>query len=134
MLRARPASLPPNVRRTPETNGIPPNPPRHPSERRAARWYRLRAYRILDTNVWLAGAEIDIVARRGRVVVFCEVKSKGGEAFGDPLEMVDARKIERVRRAASAWLVRHPELEGLDVRFDVIAERAGRLDHLGDAF
>ena len=108
--------------------------PRDPSERRAARWYRLRGYRILDTNCWLAGAEIDVVARRGRVVVFCEVKSKSGDGFGDPLEMVDARKVARVRRAATAWLARHPELDGLDVRFDVIAERAGRIEHLADAF
>lgn len=99
-----------------------------------ARWYRLRGYRILDTNCWLAGAEIDVVARRGRVVVFCEVKSKSGERFGDPLEMVDARKVARVRRAAVAWLARHPELSGLDVRFDVIAERAGKLEQLADAF
>jgi putative endonuclease len=108
--------------------------PRHPSERRAARWYRLRGYRILATNCWLAGAELDIVARRGRVVVFCEVKSKSGEGFGDPLEMVDARKVARVRRAALAWLAREPGLAGLDVRFDVIAERAGRIEHLQDAF
>ncbi len=67
-------------------------------------------------------------------MVFCEVKSKSGAGFGDPLEMVDARKIARIRRAASAWLARHPEVEGLDVRFDVIAERAGRTEHLADAF
>ena len=108
--------------------------PRHPSERRAARWYRLRGYRILDTNCWLAGAELDVVARRGRVVVFCEVKSKRGAEFGDPLEMVDARKVARVRRAATSWLARHSELDGLDVRFDVLAERAGRLQHVADAF
>jgi putative endonuclease len=108
--------------------------PRNDAERRAARWYRLRGYRILATNCWLAGAEIDVIARRGRVLVFCEVKSKSGERFGDPLEMVDARKVARVRRAAAAWLAGHGELEGLAVRFDVIAERAGRVEHLGDAF
>jgi Holliday junction resolvase-like predicted endonuclease len=42
--------------------------------------------------------------------------------------------VERVRRAATAWLARHSELDGLDVRFDVIAERAGRLQHVADAF
>ena len=108
--------------------------PRHPSELRAARWYRLRAYRILDTNVWLAGAELDIVARRGRTVVFCEVKSKAGDRYGDPLEMVTPVKIDRIRRAAAAWLRRHPEMRGLDVRFDVIADRAGRLEHVPQAF
>ena len=89
---------------------------------------------MLDTNCWLAGAEIDIVARRGRVLVFCEVKSKSGDGFGDPLEMVDDRKAARIRRAALAWLTRHPEAARLEVRFDVIAERTGRIEHLPDAF
>jgi putative endonuclease len=108
--------------------------PRNDAELRAARWYRRRLYRVLDTNVWLAGAEIDIVARRGRVLVFCEVKSKSGDGFGDPLEMVDDRKAARIRRAAVAWLARHPEAARLEVRFDVIAERTGRIEHLPDAF
>jgi putative endonuclease len=112
----------------------PTNPPRNDAERRAARWYRLHGYRILDTNRWFAGAEIDVVARRGRVLVFCEVKSKSDDGFGDPFEMVDERKASRVRRAATAWLAAHPELDGLDVRFDVVAERAGRIEHLADAF
>ncbi len=80
-----------------------PTRPRHPSERRAARWYRLRGYRLLGTNVWVAGYELDVIARRRGTIVFCEVKSKAGERFGDPLEMVDAEKVRRVRRAAEAW-------------------------------
>jgi putative endonuclease len=108
--------------------------PRHPSERRAARWYRLRGYRVLDANVWLSGAELDLVVRRGWVIVFCEVKSKAGKTHGDPLEMVTPVKVERVRRAAAAWLVRHPELAGLDVRFDVVAERGGRIEVVRGAF
>jgi putative endonuclease len=111
-----------------------PTSPRNDSEVRAARWYRRRFYRVLDTNSWLAGAEIDVVARRGRTLVFCEVKSKSGDGFGDPLEMVDDRKARRVRRAATAWIARHPEAATLDVRFDVIAERAGRIEHVPNAF
>jgi putative endonuclease len=94
----------------------------------------LRGYRILDTNCWLAGAELDIVARRGRVLVFCEVKSKSGEHFGDPLEMVDDDKVRRLARAADVWLARHPEARGLGVRFDIVAERCGRLEHVPNAF
>ncbi len=109
-------------------------PPRNHAERRAARWYRLHGYRILDTNRWIAGNEIDIVARRGSTIVFCEVKSKSGNGFGDPLEMVTPEKARRVRRAAEAWLALHDESQGLAVRFDVIAEWAGRLEHLPDAF
>jgi putative endonuclease len=94
----------------------------------------LRAYRILAMNVWLAGAELDIVARRGRTLVFCEVKSKAGDGYGDPLEMITPVKIERIHRAADAWLRGHPELRGLDIRFDVIADRSGRLEHVPRAF
>jgi putative endonuclease len=108
--------------------------PRNAAERRAAWWYRLRGYLILDTNRWIGGNEIDIVARRGQTLVFCEVKSKSGDRYGDPLEMVTPTKVRRLRRAADAWLAARPELAGLDVRFDVIAERGHRLDHVPDAF
>jgi Holliday junction resolvase-like predicted endonuclease len=47
---------------------------------------------------------------------------------------VDDRKARRVRRAATAWIARHPEAATLDVRFDVIAERAGRIEHVPNAF
>jgi putative endonuclease len=104
--------------------------PRNRAEVRAAWWYRLRGYRILATNCWLAGAELDVVARRGRTVVFCEVKSKDGRGFGDPLEMVDEQKVARIRRAARAFL----DDDDVEVRFDVIAVRGGRLEHVGDAF
>ena len=108
--------------------------PRNDAERRAARRYRLRGYRILDTNRWIGGNELDIVARRGGTIVFCEVKSKSGPGFGDPLEMVTAEKARRVRHAAEAWLAAHPECDGLEVRFDVAVERGGRLELLTSAF
>ena len=72
--------------------------------------------------------------RRGRSLAFVEVKSKAGDGFGDPLEMVTAAKVARVRRAARVWLAAHPELAGLDVRFDVAAERSRRIEVLQDAF
>jgi putative endonuclease len=108
--------------------------PRNAAERRAAWWYRLHGYLILDTNRWIAGNELDLVARRGRTLVFCEVKSKSGDSYGDPLEMVTATKVRRLRHAAEAWLAAHPEVGELDVRFDVIAARGRRLEHVPDAF
>ena len=104
------------------------------AERRAVWHYRLRGYRILGTNVWAGGNEVDVIARRGRRVVFCEVKGKGGPGFGDPLEMIGPEKARRVRHAAEAWLAAHPELAGLEVRFDAVAERAGRLERVSNAF
>ncbi|HEY4347053.1 MAG TPA: YraN family protein [Gaiellaceae bacterium] len=108
--------------------------PRHPSEERAARWYRLRGYRILERNRWIAGYELDLVARRGRVVVFCEVKSKSGTQFGDPLEMVTPEKVRRIRRAAEAWLSVNTGCADCEVRFDVIAVRGRELECLQKAF
>ena len=107
---------------------------RNSSEQRARRHYRLRGYRILGTNVWIGGYELDLVVRRGRALVFCEVKGKSGDGYGDPLEMVDAEKIRRVRRAAAAWLAANPEQGRFDVRFDVVAERAGKLERITHAF
>ena len=104
------------------------------AEQRAVWWYRLRGYRILATNAWAAGYELDIIVRRGRRLIFCEVKEKLGERFGDPLEMVDDEKQRRLRLAADAWLARHPETTGLQVSFDVMAVRAGRLERVAEAF
>jgi putative endonuclease len=86
---------------------------------------------VLAANVWLAGAELDLVVRRGRTVVFVEVKSKAGDGFGDPLEMVTPVKVARIRRAAAAWLARRPAER---IRFDVAAERSGRMEVRQDAF
>jgi len=94
----------------------------------------VRGYRVLATNAWLAGNELDVVARRGRQLVFCEVKSKVGEDWGDPAEMVTPEKVRRVRRAAEAWLAVNPALAGCDVRFDVVVVRGRALECLRAAF
>ena len=107
---------------------------RNSSEQRARRHYRLRGYRVLGTNVWIGGYELDLVVRRGRRIAFVEVKAKGGPGRGDPLEMVTAEKQRRLRLAAESWLAAHPECAGLEARFDVVAVRDGRLEQLHDAF
>ena len=104
------------------------------AERRAALWYRLRGYRVLARNAWVGGYELDLVVRRGRRLVFAEVKAKAGDGFGDPAEMVGAEKQRRLRRAASAWLAAHPEHCGLSVSFEVISVQSGRLSRFAEAF
>jgi putative endonuclease len=104
--------------------------PRNPDERRAARHYRLRGYRILGANVWAGGYELDLIARRGRRLVFCEVKGKTGAGFGDPLEMVDEEKLRRLHRAAEAWLAGNREYRELDCRFEVVAVRPSGLERV----
>ena len=100
------------------------------AERRAVRHYRLRGYRILGVNVWSAGYELDLIVRRGRRLVFCEVKSKSGPRFGGAVEMVGREKQRRLFRAAEAWLALHPGLRELRVSFDVVAVDGGELRRL----
>ena len=107
---------------------------RNSSEQKARRHYRLRFFRILGENVWIGGYELDLVVRRGRRIAFVEVKSKSGERFGDPLEMVDPEKQRRIRQAAGTWLANHPELAGLEASFEVVAVRGDRLERVTQAF
>jgi putative endonuclease len=104
------------------------------AERRALWHYRLRGYRVLETNAWVGGYELDLVLRRGRMIVFCEVKAKGSEARGDPLEMVTPEKARRLRQAAETWLATNPQPRDFELRFDVAAERTGRLQVVANAF
>ena len=64
------------------------------------------------------------MAARGRLRVFVEVKTRRHRRFGSPEEAVDARKRERLVRAAAAWMREHP-VRGGRVRFDVIAVEPG---------
>jgi putative endonuclease len=93
------------------------------AERRVRRHYRLRGWVVLDANARAGGNELDIVVRRGRRLVFVEVKARSGTGFGDPWEAVGLAKTRRVRHAAEAWLARRPELHGLEIGFEAVAVR-----------
>jgi putative endonuclease len=140
-------ALPPWIRRSVVAVHLSPSSPRargarRPStraagaalERRAAWHYRLRGFRVLGQNVWTGGNELDLVLRRGRRLVFAEVKGKSAGDHGSPAEMVGPEKRRRVRRAAEAWLAAHPEAAELEVSFDVVAVSGGRLRRIRDAF
>ena len=99
-------------------------------ERRAARHYLLRGWRIVGANERVGRNEIDLVVRRGRRLIVVEVKEKTGDRYGDPLEMVDAEKLRRVRRTAQAWLAARPELTVLEVAFEVVGVSPGRVERV----
>ncbi len=90
--------------------------------------FRLRGYRILAANAWAGGNEIDLVVRRGRTLLFCEVKAKSNDRFGDPWEAVTPEKERRVRRAVDAWLAARPELDRLEVDLEAVAVRGRRVE------
>ncbi len=74
---------------------------------------------ILDRNWRCAAGELDIVARDGDTVVFCEVKTRTGTGYGFPLEAVTPRKAARLRRLAATWL-HERDVRVPDVRIDVV--------------
>ena len=93
-------------------------------ERAAAAFLRRRGWRVLALNWRGAGGELDLVAARGDVVAFCEVKTRADEsALVEPLT---ALQRVRIVRAAAAYLSARPQLAGRAARFDLITVRAGR--------
>ncbi|MGH3014392.1 MAG: YraN family protein [Gaiellaceae bacterium] len=98
------------------------------AERRVRLHYRLRGYRILAANAWAGRYELDLVVRRGRRLVFCEVKARTGPGYGDPWEAVGREKARRIEQAAETWLARRPELAELDVSFEVVAVRGRQIE------
>jgi putative endonuclease len=85
---------------------------------------------VLATNAWAGGYELDLVLRRGRRLVFCEVKAKDGGRYGDPLEMVGPEKLRRLRQAGETWLAGRPDCAELEVSFEAIGIRDGRLQRV----
>jgi putative endonuclease len=98
------------------------------AERRVRRHFALRGYRILAANAWVGGNEIDLVVRRGRRLLVCEVKAKVDDDFGSPFEMVGPEKARRVRRAAEAWLASRPQLGDVEVELVAVAVRGRRVE------
>jgi putative endonuclease len=78
-----------------------------------------RGWELLDRNWRCTWGEIDIVARHGDVLVFCEVKTRRSQRFGSPVEAVTPAKAARLRRLAGRWLREHGASASL-VRVDVI--------------
>ena len=103
----------------------------------AAQHLTRRGFRILARNLRSGGVEIDVIAARGALVVFVEVKTRRSRHAGLPEEAVDARKQKRLVAGAAAWLREHPGVAAR-VRFDVIVcegeADALRVRHLEGAF
>jgi putative endonuclease len=74
----------------------------------AARYLVERGYRIVARNVRADRVELDLIARRGPLLVFVEVKTRRGTDPGRAAEAVDPRKQRRLRHGAQAWLASHP--------------------------
>ncbi len=85
----------------------------------AAKFLEEQGLRVVARNWrWHLG-EIDIVAKEGPVLVFCEVKARMSLAYGPPEYAITPRKLARLRRAAGAYLALR-RLEDQECRFDAV--------------
>lgn len=78
--------------------------------------------------------EIDLIVRRARLFVFCEVKSRSSTAFGTPAEAVTRTKQVRLRRLAARWLSEAATIHPSSIRFDVVSVLAGQIEVIEGAF
>jgi len=94
-------------------------------ERVAAAHLEAKGYRIRARNFRCREGEIDIVAEDGDCLVFVEVRTRRGDAFGTPAESVTAAKERRLLTVAKAYLQEHPDIPA-NQRIDVIAVELSR--------
>lgn len=118
----------------------PPNPGKLKALRRgrlaeyvAALYLLAKGYRIVAIRHRTKLGEIDIVARRGNLVVCVEVKARDGA--DNAVFAVSGTAQRRIRAASDLWLARQPDAHLLSVRYDILAVLPWRLPrHFKDAF
>ena len=97
------------------------------AETLAVLWLRLKFYRILArgavTGRGSGAGEVDIIAKRGDLVAFVEVKAR--TTLADAAESLGSAQRRRIERAAAAFLARHPGLGHCRVRFDAMLVAPG---------
>ena len=98
---------------------------------------RLTGWTIVDHRARRArgsgAGEIDLIARRGPVLAFIEVKARPTERAA--LDAVSPQQQDRIARGAAAFLAANPRFSGCDVRFDIMAVRPWRWPrHIKDAW
>ena len=99
----------------------------------AALWLRLKFYKILERRYRIREGEIDIIARRGNLIIFVEVKARAG--VGQAVDAVGAASQRRISAAGMKWIAARPDAAELSWRCDIVAVRPWRWPvHLEDAF
>ncbi len=88
------------------------------AEARAAAFLAAKGYRIAARRWRCAAGEVDIVARRGNLLVFVEVKAR--ERLDDAAYSVTERQQRRIAAAAAAWLSTNPDDAARNIRFDAL--------------
>lgn len=88
-------------------------------------WHlRLTGWRILARRFRVPSGEVDLIARRGRVLAAIEVKAR--DSLAAAIELISSRQRRRIARALDHFLAQRPDLARLDIRFDVMLVTPGR--------
>ena len=99
----------------------------------AALYMRLKGFRVVARDLRLPGGEIDLVLRRGRLLVLLEIKARAGDDLIE--EAIGERQWRRIAAAAEQFCARRPGYAELDRRFDALFLARGRwLLHRPDAW
>lgn len=77
-------------------------------------------YKILDEKFKIKTGEIDLIAIDKNILCFIEVKSRFNNKFGRPMEAVTIAKQHKIYKTAQYYLLKHPNLDDMNCRFDVI--------------
>lgn len=105
-------------------------------ETEAVRYLEDKGYSILARNYRHQHAEIDLIAQKGKLLVFVEVKTRSTVSYGNPEEFVSYTKAKLVMKAAEQYIFTHDWQ--YDIRFDIVAViMAGTrltIRHIEDAF
>jgi putative endonuclease len=103
------------------------------AESRAAAFLIAKGFRILARRWRSPLGEIDIIARRRRLLVFAEVKAR--PTIDEAAESVNVRQRRRIAAAAEIWLAANPDYSIRDIRFDAILVAPGKFpQHIPAAF
>lgn len=88
-------------------------------ESEAVSYLLSNGYNIIEKNYHSKYGEIDIIAKKGEIIVFIEVKLRRNSVFGNPCEFVSANKIEKIKKTIQLWLIEN-NVSDTPLRFDVI--------------
>ena len=100
-------------------------------ERLAAKYLKRKGYKILQKNYRTPFCEVDIIAKCGDVLCFCEVKTRNSDLYGAPSEAVNYAKQQLYIRAAHHY---PRDNDDCTVRFDIIEVYRGEINHIENAF
>jgi len=106
-------------------------------EQIAMRHLKRIGFQIVEMNYRFGHGEIDIVAKDDNTLVFCEVKMRKSNEYGDPEYAITPKKQQQIRKVAQGYLYEH-EIKEQECRFDVVAIRMVRgvpeINYIRNAF